>query len=75
MCKYCEDHSLNGIPVRTNCNTVADRFIALIADMGNGKEIVIHSDGKAYGIPLNFCPFCGERIEGNEDFIHNYVEE
>lgn len=74
MCRFCKDRSLENVPIRTNCDIVADRFIALIADMGNGKEIVIHANGKAYGIPVNFCPFCGQRFNGNEKYIEEYSE-
>lgn len=76
MCKYCKDYSLLSLPVRTNCNVLQECFTSLIADMGNGgKELVIHHNGKALGIPLNYCPVCGEKITGNETYIENYSEE
>ena len=75
MCKYCENHSTASVPVRGNCNPVSEGFISLIADTGNGgKSLVIHHD-VAFEIPLNYCPFCGEKIKGNESYIENYTDE
>ena len=74
-CRFCKDYSLDSVPVRTNCDMLTERFTALMADMGNGKEIVIHTKGKAFGIPVNFCPFCGEKFIGNENYIENYSEK
>lgn len=76
MCKYCKDYSVESTPVRSNCNPVSELFTSLIADAGNGgKELVVSHKGKAFGIPLNFCPFCGEKIKGNESYIENYNDE
>lgn len=75
MCKYCENNSTASVPVRGNCNPVSERFISLIADTGNGgKSLVIHHD-VTFEIPLNYCPFCGEKIKGNESYIENYNDE
>ncbi len=74
-CKYCKDHSIESTPVRGNCNPLSERFTSLIADTGNGgKALVIHHD-VAFEIPLNYCPFCGEKIKGNESYIENYNDE
>lgn len=72
MCKYCKNYSTEELPVRTNCDILQERFIPMIADMGNGKEIVISTKGKSYGLPINFCPICGEQQHGNESFIEQY---
>lgn len=75
-CRFCKNQSAESLPVRTNCDMLAEQFITLMADMGNRKEIVIHTKGKAYGIPVNFCPFCGRMFDGrNIEFIESYKEE
>lgn len=75
MCKYCKDSSTNSVPLRGNCNPISELFTAIIADTGNGgKALVVYHD-VAVEIPLNYCPFCGEKIMGNESYIENYDEE
>lgn len=62
-CKYCKDYTLNSLPMRSNADL---RMVgSLIADDGEGgKEIVIHIDGIAYGILIDFCPMCGRKLRG-----------
>lgn len=63
-CIYCKDYTTQDLPVISNCDPLYERFFALIADMGNGgKEIVILTNGKAFGLPINYCPICGRKLE------------
>lgn len=62
-CIYCKDYTIEGLPIISNCDPLFERFNALIADMGNGgKEIVVLTNGKAFGLPINYCPICGRKL-------------
>ena len=64
QCEYCKDHTLEGLPIISNCDPLFERFDAQISDMGNGgKEIVITTKGNAFGIPINYCPICGRKLK------------
>ena len=64
QCEYCKDYTLEGLPIVSNCDPLFERFSAMIADMGNdGKEIVIVTKGKAFGLPINYCPICGRKLK------------
>lgn len=60
MCEYCKSGTTTDLPV--NSKAYIPRFIALIADMGNGPEICVSNKGIMYGIPITYCPKCGDKI-------------
>ena len=61
-CVFCKKHTIENLPIISNCDVLSERFLALIADMGNdSKEIVIVHGAKAFGIPINYCPICGRK--------------
>ena len=63
QCQYCKDLTLTELPVRSNCDLLVERFQTLIANDGEGgKEIVVSHKGKAFGIQINYCPICGEKL-------------
>lgn len=63
-CIYCKNHTIENLPIISNCDILSERFLTLIADMGNGcKEIVIHHKDKTFGIPISYCPICGRKLK------------
>ena len=63
FCPYCTKLTLTNLPIVANWDT--QWVTSLIAD----NEIIICTgpgDG-TFGIPINYCPICGKKLEVNEN--------
>ena len=61
-CKYCVgDRIPEDIPILGNVDT--RRSICIIAQGVDKKQIVLNANGKAYGIDIDYCPFCGRKLK------------
>ena len=60
MCEYCKPRTTQDLPINSNADI--SRVFALIADMGNGPEICVSNKGIMYGIPITYCPKCGDKL-------------
>lgn len=61
-CKYCVgDRIPEDIPIQGNVDT--RRSICIIAQGIDKKQIVLNANGKAYGIDIDYCPFCGRKLK------------
>lgn len=68
MCEYCKKQFLmENIPINTN-NDMSCTF-GILAPGTKQVEIVLHINYRepkfigTYGIPINYCPFCGEDLK------------
>lgn len=60
-CKFCTPRSTEQISVNTN---VQDNvLLCLMAQGAKDVEIVLATDKGVYGIPVKYCPFCGEPLQ------------
>ena len=74
MCRYCDEKTIQSTPVRSNCDPVREHFDSLIVNAYQGMELIITIRNTAYGIPLNFCPFCGRKFDNrNTQFIDSFT--
>ena len=61
-CKYCVgDRIPEDIPIQGNVDT--RRSICIIAQGVDKKQIVRNANGQAYGIDIDYCPFCGRKLK------------
>ena len=60
--RFCDGKGLpDDIPIQGNIDT--RRSICIIAQGIDKKQIVLNANGKAYGIDIDYCPFCGRKLK------------
>lgn len=61
-CKFCNGKWINEeIQIRSNADL--RKTFCLIAQGAAKKEFIFSVGSTAYGVEIDFCPFCGRRLK------------
>jgi hypothetical protein len=61
-CKFCNGKWINEeISIRSNADLC--KTFCLIAQGDAKKEFIFSVNSTAYGVEIDFCPFCGRRLK------------
>ncbi len=63
MCKYCDDDRIIGQ------GAIWLEKKGTIACINAKNEFVVNIEGKQANIPIKFCPWCANKLKGEEEWI------